>query len=346
MRIVPHKDFLIDFYSEEQKSTINSFIDELRNDAPFITCHTSGSTGSPKAIRISKEALVLSAENTIGFFDLKPKYKASLCISVDFIAGKMMLVRALIGGMHLEVYPANASIGDHLLPSDFIALFPIQLQGIMNTRGGLAKLKQCRNILIGGAQISKELEKELIKNKITVYQSYGMTETVSHIALKKTGYLQETHYKAIEGVSFKTLDDCLIIHYPKMSTTVIKTNDLVELKDAHHFKWIGRNDFVINSGGYKISPEIIEDKIQTILSNEILLTGINDSEFGEKVGLIIKGKKDSINIRKADLKSILHPYEIPKMVTFISSFERTSNGKLDRKKTASKIKKSAWQILL
>jgi O-succinylbenzoic acid--CoA ligase len=216
----------------------------------------------------------------------------------------------------------------------------------MNTRGGLAKLKQCRNILIGGAQISKELEKELIKNKITVYQSYGMTETVSHIALKKTGYLQETHYKAIEGVSFKTLDDCLIIHYPKMSTTVIKTNDLVELKDAHHFKWIGRNDFVINSGGYKISPEIIEDKIQTILSNEILLTGINDSEFGEKVGLIIKGKKDSINIRKADLKSILHPYEIPKMVTFISSFERTSNGKLDRKKTASKIKKSAWQILL
>lgn len=346
MRIIPHKDFLIDFYSEEQKSTINSFIEELETDVPFITCHTSGSTGIPKAIRISKEALVLSAENTIGFFNLKPKYKASLCISVEFIAGKMMIVRALIGGMHLKVYSVNASTGNLSLPSDFIALFPKQLGRFMNTADGIDKLKRCRNILIGGAQISKELEKQLIKNKVTVYQSYGMTETVSHIALKKTGYLQETNYKAIAGVSFETLDGCLLIHYPKMSTTVIKTNDLVELKDAQHFKWIGRNDFVINSGGYKISPEIIEDKIQKLFSNEILLTGLKDLEFGEKVGLIIKGTKDSVNIRKADLKSILHPYEIPKMVTFISSFERTFNGKLDRKKTASKINKSAWQILL
>ena len=315
-------------------------------EGEYITCRTSGSTGIPQEIKIKKQALIVSAKNTNSFFQLEAKDKIALCMSVDYIAGKMMIVRALIAGLTLAVYPVSAKLVEELDPCEFIALFPKQLQGLMNSMEGIKKLKQCQKILIGGAPISKPLEKQLKNNKISIFQSYGMTETVTHVALKTTGYRNEAYYKAIPGVSFKIVEDCLKIHYPEMQQNPIQTNDLVELKDTSQFKWIGRSDFIINSGGYKVSPENVEEKIQEILNVELMITGVPDTEFGEKVGLVLQGSKDSINIHKSQLKLVLHPYEVPKLVTFVHSFERTANGKLDRKSSASKIRKSAWEILL
>ena len=137
---------------------------------------------------------------------------------------------------------------------------------------------------MGGAEISTEIEDALKSNKISIYQSYGMTETATHVALKKSGHQTEDYYRAINGVSFSKKDGCLVIDYPAIHRTPIMTNDLVEIIDAFAFKWLGRADFVINTGGFKVSPEQLEVKLSKVLRFTFMVTGITDDEFGERIG--------------------------------------------------------------
>ncbi len=344
--IVEHKDFKIHFLSTDQKEKINSFLSKLRDTSKSISCKTSGSTGTPKEIELSKKALVVSAQNSIDFFKLKPKESAILCMSVDFIAGKMMIVRAMIAGLEITVLPVSANLSEHIEPSEFIALFPKQLRGLLETTEGMKALKETKNILVGGARISPEIEGNLYANKLSIYQSYGMTETATHVALKRSGYQKEDYYRAVNGVSFSHKDGCLIINYPKIEASPITTTDLVELLDPLTFKWIGRADFIINTGGFKVSPEQLEAKLEPILKCTCMVTGIKDEEFGEKIGLILKSARPVKGLQKKAFKNLLRPFEIPKSYVCIHEFSLTSNGKIDRIKTAAKIKDSVWENIL
>ena len=344
--IAEHKDFKISYLAQDQKEKIEAFLSILRDDSSSILCTTSGSTGTPKQIEILKTSLAVSAKKTIDFFKLKPKETAILCMSIDFIAGKMMLVRAMMAGLELKVLPVSSSLSALIEATEFIALFPKQLQGLLSTNKGILALKKSRCILVGGAALSTEIEQLLISNHISIYQSYGMTETATHVALKRSGYQGEQYYKAISGVSFRQKEGCLSISYPKIQVELITTNDLVELINPFTFKWIGRSDFIINTGGYKVSPEKLEAKIQLHLNRVCMVTGIIDEEFGEKIGLILLKEKILKGISKEDFFGILHPFEIPKVYVFIHEFSQTSNGKIDRVKTVAKIKSSAWKNIL
>ena len=344
--IVEHKDFKISYLVQDQKEKIEAFLSNLRDGSLSILCKTSGSTGTPRQIEISKKSLAVSAQNSIDFFKLKPKETAILCMSIDFIAGKMMLVRAMMAGLELKVLPVSSSLSELIEASEFIALFPKQLQGLISTKKGIKALKKSRCILVGGATISTEIEQFLISNHISIYHSYGMTETATHVALKRSGYKGEQYYKAVSGVSFSQKKGCLSIMYPKIQVGPITTNDLVELINPFTFKWIGRSDFVINTGGYKVSPETLEEKIEPLLKRVCMVTGIKDEEFGEKIGLILLKDEILKGISKETFSGILHPFEIPKVYVCIHEFSQTSNGKIDRVKTAAKIKSSAWKNIL
>ena len=344
--IIEHKDFKISYFSTEQKEKIETFLSLLRDNSKSISCKTSGSTGSPKVIELSKKALMASAQNSIDFFKLNPKQSAILCMSVDFIAGKMMLVRAMVAGLDLKVLPVSSDLSMLIEPADFIALFPKQLRGLLETSNGIKILKDSERVLVGGAPIPSEIEGVLKSNKISIYQSYGMTETATHVALKRAGYQAEDLYRAINGVSFGTKNGCLVIDYPTVLAEAITTNDLVELTDAVTFKWLGRADFVINTGGFKVSPEQLEAKLSSVLKCLFIVTGITDDEFGERIGLIIKGAIPAVDIQKETFKKTLHTFEIPKSYVCINEFSQTSNGKIDRIKTAAKIKDGAWKNIL
>lgn len=344
--IVPHKSFRISYSSEQQRKAIERLLKTLKSGTQSIHCKTSGSTGTPKQIKLTKNALVASAKNTIEFFNLKPKQTATLCMSVDFIAGKMILVRAMLAGMHLHVVPVKADLSEDLMPCDFLALFPKQIQGLLEQKKGIETLKKCKSILVGGAILSESVEARLIENEISVYQSYGMTETVTHVALKRAGFSKDNLYRAISGVSFGIKDACLTIHYPKIQKEPFETTDLVELHDSFSFKWLGRADFVINTGGFKVSPEQIESKLIGLFREPFMLVGVPDAEFGEKIGLILTSSEQSQSIVKNLFIDSVHPYEIPKAFTYINKLAYTDNGKLDRVQTALKTKKSVWKNIL
>ena len=344
--IVPHPNFSIVYHSNEQRKEIEDFIRKVEGHTPTLQFKTSGSTGEPKYIEHSKSAIEISANKTIGYFQLKENESAALCLSVKHIAGAMMVIRSMIAGLTLHVLPVSKTAVDFIeAKMNFLALVPMQLQHALKSPTGISNLKKSEHILIGGAPISTLLNQKLINEKISVYHSYGMTETITHIALKKTGYLGNDHYKTLEGISISAENDVLHIDYPEIINKKIITNDRIELLSNSSFRWLGRVDFVINSAGYKISPEILEEKINTIFKSECIATGIEDDTFGEVIGLIFKGKAPE-NINKKRFSKILHPYEIPKLFTELETFSTTQNGKLDRKKTALKTKDCVWKKIL
>ena len=344
--IVPHPNFSIVYHSNEQRKEIKNFIRKVEGHSPTLQFKTSGSTGEPKFIEHSKSAIEISAKKTIGYFQLKENQSAALCLSVKHIAGAMMVIRSMIAGLTLHVLPVSKTAVDFLeAKMNFLALVPIQLQHALNSSLGISNLKKCEHILIGGAPISTFINKKLINEKISVYHSYGMTETITHIAIKKTGYQGNDYYKTLEGISISSENDVLQIDYPEIINKKIITTDRIELLSNSSFRWLGRADFVINSAGYKISPEILEEKINTIFTSQCIVTGIEDDTFGKMIGLIFKGKAPE-NINKERFSKSIHPYEIPKLYTELETFATTQNGKLDRKKTALKTKDCVWKQIL
>lgn len=308
---------------EDFEKPVGDFLLDWFDSKPYIEMQTSGTTGSPKFIRVSKQAMVASALATGDFFDLKAGDKALLCLPVKYVAGKMMLVRAMILGLDMEfVAPSSHPLRNNEINYDFVAMVPLQAQN------SLKELKSVKKLIVGGAKISSVLEKELMKLKTNVFETYGMTETITHIAAKKVG---EKAFMVLPNVTISYDErNCLVIHAPKISEEIIQTNDLVELVNENQFVFLGRMDNVINSGGIKLIPEQIEDKLSKHIHKRFFITSKEDKELGEKLVLVIEGQKEDLDVSLFD---DLDKYEKPREIIFIPKFKETASGKIMRKET-------------
>ena len=308
---------------EDFEKPVGDFLLDWFDSKNFIEMETSGTTGTPKTISVSKQAMVDSALATGDFFELEPGNKALQCLPVKYVAGKMMLVRAMILGLDLEfVAPSSHPLDHNELDFDFVAMVPLQAQN------SIPELKKVKKMIIGGAAINKTLEKQLLKLPTQVFETYGMTETITHIAARKLG---EKAFTVLPYVTISYDDrNCLVIHAPRISDEVIITNDIVELVNENQFIFLGRMDNVINSGGIKLIPEQIEEKLATKIQQRFFIASKPDNELGEKVVLVIEGEKHEL---EDSLYEALDKYEKPKELIFIPKFIETTTGKILRKET-------------
>ncbi len=316
-------------YVENNLSEHAQFVKEIFNKQDFIIAHTSGSTGTPKEITILKEHLINSAQNTINYFNLAPQTTALLNLSSDFIAGKMMWIRAIIGGWHLDVIsPENKAIAKQLQTKKYDFGAMVTLQAYQN----IAYLNNISKLIIGGGNVPNELLQKIQKLTNQCFATYGMTETVTHIAVKQlNGIKKNDFYTILDAISISTDDrNCLVIDAPKLASEQIITNDIIKKIDQRHFVWLGRYDNIINSGGVKIIPEQVEKKISSVISARFFIGSLPDEKLGEKVVLIIEGAKDNLNL--PNFETILSKYEVPKKIYFFEKFMETATGKILRKK--------------
>ena len=307
---------------------IEDFIHEWNNSNDYILTKTSGSTGNPKTIKIPKSKMIDSALMTGNFLGIKEGETALLCLSPKTIAGKMMLVRAITLKLKLTVTDINSNPFSNLDEKfDLIAIVPLQLSNIL--KDASKKLQKCKNILIGGAAVSSDVIENLKNKNLTVYQTYGMTETISHVAMRKIGQITDDSYTAIGSNYFSIEDNCLVIHSKLLDNHPLKTNDIVELIDDKHFKWQGRADFVINSGGIKIQPEIVEAKLSTFIRYPYFICGVQDLILGQKVVLCIENTRE-IKLNKTEILKVISNYEFPKEIYVFKEFIRTDSNKINR----------------
>ena len=306
---------------DDYEKSVGDFILDWFDQKPYLELNTSGTTGTPKNIRIEKQAMVNSALATGDFFQLSPGDKALHCLPTKFIAGKMMFVRSFILGLDMDfVAPSSHPMQNNDSKYDFVAMVPLQAQN------SLAELKNVKKMIVGGAKMGKSLEKSLSKLKIEAYETYGMTETITHIAAKKIG---ENYFTTLPEIKVSQDDrNCLVIDAPKISNQNIVTNDLVELINENQFGYLGRIDNVINSGGIKLIPEQIEDKLSHKIQSRFFVTGIQDPVLGEKLIMVIEGDKQDLD---ESTFNELDKYEKPKEVFYVSKFIETSSGKIRRK---------------
>lgn len=316
-------------YASELSEDLYSFLEEWFQDSPTVTIQTSGSTGIPTSITIRKAQMRNSALATGTYFDLKPESKVLCCLSVNYIAGKMMVVRALELGWHLDfVNPIANPLENNNTIYDFVAMVPMQVQA------SLHHLSQVKKLLIGGAAISFTLNQSLQNLSTQCFASYGMTETVSHIAIQRLNFcvsdLDNALYELLPGITIG-LDErgCLVIDAPTIADDMVVTNDLVMIVDEKRFKWLGRVDNVINSGGVKIHAELLEQKMSPYLETPFFVTGVADERLGEKMVMIVEGEFVEIDFQSMNLLK----YEIPKAVFFVPEMVYTATKKIQRKQT-------------
>ena len=318
-----------------------SFIEEWFDDSQTVKVQTSGSTGTPKVFDIEKDRMRYSANKTCDILGLKQGASALLCLPVDYISGKMMVVRAIERKLTLFIKkPSVNPVNDLEATIDFCAMSPLQVEN------SLDKIHLIKNIIIGGAAVSQSLksnisdqlnnEKTLIKNHI--YETYGMSETLSHIALKQIYPIAEDYFKVFDDVEI-SLDKrgCLQIFAPNLNSETLLTNDLVEINNGKEFRFLGRIDNVINSAGLKIYPEQLENLVKKEIANEVVFLGIANELLGQKLVLVIEGQKTAQLTER--LEKIVYPSKNhhPKEVIFIEKFPRIPNGKIDRRALTHKI---------
>lgn len=308
---------------EEFEKSIGDFLLDWLDDKSYIDLVTSGTTGIPKKIRIPKQYMVNSALATGDFFGLKPGDKAMYCLPTKYIAGKMMLVRSIILGLDVDfVAPTSNPLERNDVVYDFVAMVPLQAQN------SIKGLKNVKKLIVGGAKMGQELEKSLLKISTEVYETYGMTETITHIAAKKVG---ENAFTVLPNVTIEQNENnCLVINAPNISEDPIITNDLVELVNDKQFHFLGRADNVVNSGGIKLIPELIEEKLADKIDSRFFVGGIPDELLGEKLVLVIEGEEKE-DISEDTIFQKLDKYEKPKDVYFVSKFVETPTGKIKRK---------------
>jgi O-succinylbenzoic acid--CoA ligase len=333
-------------YSKVLSSSTYQFLQDWFSINTYVEVQTSGSTGKPKIIQLKKEFMINSALATGTFFSLQEKTTALLCMSTDYIAGKMMLVRAIVLGWDLDlVKPTSNPLEGLEKQYDFSAMVPMQLQN------SLPEIHRIKKLIVGGGIVSKELEKQIQNVTTAIFATFGMTETITHIAVKRLNQIQsvtsnaveKSHYHALPNVSIsKDQRDCLVIDAPKVSSDRIITNDVIELISDKEFKWLGRYDNVINSGGIKLHPEEIEKKLSQIIPQRFFVAGIADKTLGEKLILVVEENVTSSAVEKSLLKEIetnlivvknLTKYEIPKATYFVDKFIETETKKIQRSKT-------------
>jgi len=324
------------------EKNIGDFLLDWLDAKDHIVVPTSGSTGIPKHIQLSKQAMVNSAIATGNFFNLKPGDLALHCLPIRYIAGKMMLVRALILGLELDIIrPSSNPVFDSQKHYDFCAMIPMQLGMVHQNTNNISTL------IIGGAPISQPLLKAIQNLSSHVYETYGMTETITHIAVKKlnnqlslrgsmTTQSANSYFKTLPKIKISQDErECLVIEAAYLSNERIITNDIVKLHSETNFEWLGRIDTIINSGGIKIHPEQLEAKLQEKIEERFFIASEDDEVLGERIVLVLEAEYNTID--KSLFKG-LNKYEVPKQIYVTNQFTETSSGKIQRQKTLDSIK--------
>lgn len=320
------------------------FCREWLSGKPTFTLHTSGSTGTPKSIELTRTQMVASALLTGETFGLQPGDRALCCLNVAYVAGVMMLVRAMELRLDLTVVEpaANplASLPDNV-HFDFCAFVPVQLQTILeNTPARLPVIDGAKAILLGGAPVSGSLAEKLQTLAAPVFSTYGMTETVSHVAIRRlNGPGRSDAYHLLRGVEAGTDDrDCLWVRGPMTDFSPVQTNDVVEFTNSQTFRWLGRFDSIVNSGGVKVVPERVEAALEPLLrqagcGGRFFVCGLPDERLGQRLTAVLEGTPISGNgletvRRKAE--ETLTRFEVPRGWEFLEIFPETATGKIDK----------------
>lgn len=322
----------LDFFPTWEKENF-LFIKEWINDLDYLKVNTSGSTGIPKSLKIDKTVFVFSALNTGTFFKLKNNNKALLCLPANYIAGKMMIVRAFVLGLNLH-WQKPSSCPEINEKYDFVAMTPMQIESVL--KKNKTSVNNIKTLILGGAPLNEYIKSNIQNIDTKIFETYGMTETVSHIALKRVnGFSENNYFKVLSGIEIETDNrNCLIATSKGLNIDNLISNDIIKIKNETQFKWLGRADNVINSGGIKLIPEQIEAKLKPYISNEFFIFGIKDSLLTEVPAILIEGEK-TINLSL--LHKYLHRYEIPKKIFLLSDFSRTDSGKIKRQESIKKI---------
>ena len=313
----------------------------------LFTVATSGSTGPPKTIEVHRQQILVSVGLTQQALHLASHHTALLCLNANTIGGTMMIARALHLGMDMEWVAPTANPWSVATRSpDFVALVPLQMQTVLTETP--ERLANLHAILVGGAPVGLALE-EAIRTQVTspVYSTYGMTETLSHVALRRLNGLEAGPNYRVLGDTHIDTDErgCLTIRGEITQQRRIVTNDLVDIADARHFRWRGRYDWIINSGGVKVSPERVELAVEQGLANagsvpRFFVTGFPDERLGQRVVLIVEAEVASEEAQQQLLRTIaeaLPPYHAPKEIRYAQAFRETKSGKVDRHATVQAI---------
>lgn len=298
---------------------------------------TSGSTGQPKNIILLREQILASAKRSIKIFELNNSITALIALNLDYIAGFMMLIRALEAKMNIHYFEPTSDPFESLLSNQsyFLALVPIQVKKLLDKKYHPDNI-HC--MIIGGTSIDKDLEDKLVQLNYKIYETYGMTETVSHIAIKSIKSDKKTKgFKVLEGINIRVSNDkCLEIKGDITRSEWIKTNDIVQILNDNEFIFLGRKDDIINSGGIKILPQEIEENIKKnskyIFENiNLCVSSIQDSKFGEKLVLVIESEEEFPIDNLETLYRGIDKLKRPKELLFVPKIPRTESGKINRK---------------
>lgn len=310
----------------------HAFIEEWFDCREYVTAHTSGSTGAPKEIRLLKRDMIASARATNAFFGICRSSVVGLPLSAGYIAGKMMIVRSIVAGCKIHVAnPGLNPLGGFAkdLRFDLLAIVPGQIEGLLAAPDAAGRVDV---VIVGGAPMSSAQESALAVSGIRAYATYGMTETCSHVALRKIG--EEDFFTALPGISFDTDSrGCLVINAPGFSFGRITTNDCVALLSPSRFRWLGRADNVINSGGIKVHPEELEQTLAPFLGDRaFFVTSRNSDRWGSEIILCVEGHGFNQDAFFAGVAKLLPRKLMPKEVVEIDCFKRTSSGKIIRER--------------
>ncbi len=330
-------------FQDETYHDLLLFLEEWFNDSPTLIVHTSGSTGTPKRLEVRKEQMMNSARLTCEVLNLHEKDKALLCMPLQYIAGKMVVVRALVAGLDL-IYrkPSGHPLKDVNEHLHFAAMVPLQVYNSLSVPEETKKLGHVDKLIIGGGSIDQDLSKKLLLFSNEIYSTYGMTETLSHIALRRlNGDNASDRYKPFPTVEISVSEeDTLIIKAPQVCDEILKTNDVVKLYPDGTFQIIGRKDNIINSGGIKIQTECVENALRSIIYVNFALTAVPHPKFGEALVLLVEKKDIDLNSLHDSVQKILPKVQQPKQICLVDSIPTTETGKINRKgcrELASKI---------
>lgn len=299
---------------------------------PFFHLQTSGSTGPPQSIPLRKTHMRHSAAVTLKYLQVAPGSKVLACLPLNKIGGFMNLVRAEVGGLQLHLQePSPEPLADAQGNFDLVSMVPFQAQR------SLPELHRVKHLLIGGGPLNPALEEALRSHSQKAYHTFGMTETISHVALRPLHGNKPTPFRALPGVGFSVdKRSCLIIHAPERGVEKLQTKDVVELLDEHSFTWLGRWDNVVNTAGNKLFPEFLEKKL-TGLPVPYFLASLPDPERGEKLVLILESEKDLPAKAVKKYTNLLAPYEQPREWHYCPRFSYTTNGKIQRAATLQRM---------
>ena len=302
------------------------FLNEWFDASPVITVHTSGSTGVPKELVVRKDRMMQSARLTCEFLNLQAGDTALLCMNLRYIGAMMMVVRSLVAGLNLVVRPASGHpLSDVEVPLKFAAMVPLQVYNTLRVPAERKRLEHTDILIIGGGAVDDSLEAELKTIPIAAYSTYGMTETLSHIALRRlNGEAASKCY-----YPFPSVENTLIVKAPLICDDVLQTNDIACLCSDGGFTIAGRKDNVINSGGIKIQAEEMENRLQPFIPVPFAVTAVPDPCLGQALTLLIAGKPD-IKELENKLQAVLETYYRPKHIFITELIPQTENGKIDR----------------